>query len=103
MLNNQIIAAEAIDDHRLHIRWSDGFEGDVDFADMMDRGVMTALRDPELFRSVQVDPESRTIFWMHPDGHVLDFCPDALRAKIDPRLARYIERLAAKYADDAAE
>lgn len=48
----------------------------MDLAPLLDfTGVFEALRDPELFARVRVNPEIRTIVW--PNG--ADLCPDVLR------------------------
>ena len=70
-----IVAANAIGDYRLHLRFEDGIEGVVDLAtDLSFRGVFEPMRDPAWFAQVRVDPELGTVVW--PNGTDLD--PDVL-------------------------
>jgi hypothetical protein len=57
--------------HKLHLVFADGSEGDVDVARLIDfRGVFEPLRDVREFQRVYVDPEAGTIVW--PNGADLD-------------------------------
>lgn len=72
-----ITGVEVIGDYRLRLTFEDGTVGDVDFSGRDWRGVFEALRDPEYFARVTVDPEAGTITW--PDG--LDMAPEPLYAE----------------------
>ncbi|MGQ0702992.1 MAG: DUF2442 domain-containing protein [Gemmatimonadales bacterium] len=63
----------------LSLRFTDGTQGEVDLGPMIRgrSGVFTALKDPEFFAQVQVDPEAGTVVW--PNGVDLD--PDVLYHK----------------------
>lgn len=65
---------EVVDDHRLHLSFEDGVEGELDFANRDWRGVFEPLRDPSYFKLVEVDPELGTIVW--PNG--ADLAPETL-------------------------
>jgi hypothetical protein len=74
-----IVAAKALADYRLHLRFEDGVEGVVDLAAHLSfRGVFEPLRDPDYFAQVCVDPELGTVSW--PNGADLD--PDVLYGRI---------------------
>ena len=74
-----IVAAKALGDYRLHLRFEDGVEGVVDLAPHLSfKGVFEPLRDPAYFAQVRVDPEMGTVAW--PNGADLD--PDVLYARI---------------------
>ena len=74
-----IVAAEALGDYRLHLRFEDGVEGVGDLAhDLSFRGVFEPLRDPANFTQVRVDLELGTVAW--PNGADLD--PDVLYRRI---------------------
>lgn len=61
-------------EHRLWLRFEDGAEGEIDFSGRSWNGVFAPLRDPEFFKSVEIDPELRTIVW--PNG--ADIAPETL-------------------------
>ena len=89
-----IVAAQALGDYRLHLRFEDGVERMVDLGPHLSfHGVFEPLHDPAFFALVRVDPELGTVAW--PNGADLD--PDVLYARItgapilleqDVRLAR---------------
>jgi hypothetical protein len=60
----------------VRLEFSDGVTGDVDCSFLLDQGLGTALRDPEYFRQVTIDPELGTVVW--PNG--LDPAPSVLRS-----------------------
>jgi len=64
---------------RLHLRFDDGVEGDVDIAQMVGfDGVFAPLRQADEFARVTVNPEIGTICW--PSGADLD--PSVLYSRI---------------------
>ncbi len=57
--------------YTLHLRFGDGVEGEVDLERLIRfEGVFAAIRAPEVFAAVRVDPELGTIVW--PNGADLD-------------------------------
>ncbi len=76
---NDIVAVQPTDNYRLHLRFDDGTEGEVDIAAMISfEGIFAPLKTQAEFRKVSVDPELGTICW--PNGADLD--PDVLYAKV---------------------
>ncbi len=74
-----IVAAEALPDHRLRLTFEDGISGEVDVAALVAfEGVFAPLADPAHFKAVSVDAESGTVVW--PGGADLD--PDMLYALV---------------------
>jgi len=64
-----IVYAQALDEHRLRIRFEDGIEGDVDVRKLVDfAGVFAPLSDPAYFSRVTV--EAGSVAW--PNGADLD-------------------------------
>jgi hypothetical protein len=74
-----IVEARIIDGYRIHLRFEDGVEGDVDISGLIRfEGVFAPLRDPKEFARIAVNLETGTICW--PNGADLD--PDVLYAQI---------------------
>lgn len=74
-----IVSARATEDHKIHIRFEDGVEGEVDLAEIIRfEGVFAPLADPVEVRKVRVDSDLGTVCW--PGGADLD--PDVLYARI---------------------
>lgn len=77
-----IIEVQALEGHRLCLRFADGVEGDVDLDTIVHwEGVFASLADPERFAEVHVNPELGTIVW--PNGADID--PDVLYAAVTGR------------------
>lgn len=66
-----VVAVTSVGPHRLHLEFSDGVKGELDFSDViMFEGVFAPLRDPAVFALARVDPEAGTVVW--PNGVDLD-------------------------------
>lgn len=72
-----VTGVEVLRDQMLRLTFADGVVGDVAFDRAQWRGVLAPLADPEFFKQVSVDPESRTITW---PGE-LDLAPEPLYAE----------------------
>lgn len=72
----RITAVEVRGPYLLHLRFTDGSEGEVDLGPMLrgHGGLFIPFQDPAFFAQVQVDHEAGTIVW--PNGVDLD--PDVL-------------------------
>ncbi len=70
----RIVAANALNNYRLHVRFDDGVEGEIDLSKLVGHGIFEAWSDPGFFARVEVDPQTRTVAW--PGG--IDLCPDQL-------------------------
>jgi hypothetical protein len=74
-----IVEVKPLTSFRLHVRFEDGVEGEVDLKELVHfEGVLAPLRDEARFTEVRVHPELGTVYW--PNGADLD--PDVLYAKI---------------------
>jgi len=73
-----IVEARPLGGYRVHLRFEDGVEADVDLGELIRfDGVFAPLRDPARFAELRVHPELGTICW--PGGADLD--PDVLYAR----------------------
>jgi hypothetical protein len=76
-----VIAAEAVDSHRLILTFEGGEQREIDLAAIIPfQGVFAPLRDETYFRRVQVNSDIGTIVW--PNG--ADICPDVLYERSTP-------------------
>ena len=69
--------AHYIQAYTIHIRFSDGTEGDVDLGGELYGEVFEPLKDQALFRQFIVHPDFHTLSW--PNG--ADFAPEFLYEK----------------------
>jgi hypothetical protein len=80
---HDVTDVQVLGHYRLRLTFSDGLVGDVDLSHLRSRsGVFEALRDPEYFAQVRVDPEIGTITW----ASGADLAPEVLyeRASAHP-------------------
>ncbi len=76
---NDVVAATALGDYRVHLVFEDGIEGDLDLAHWLNfKGVFEPLLDPDYFARVRVNPDIGTVTW--PNGADLD--PDVLYERV---------------------
>ena len=74
-----IVEVRPLDGYRLHLRFEDGVNGDIDVSDLIRfEGIFAPLRDPHFFQQVRVHPELGVICW--PNGADLD--PDVLYSRV---------------------
>lgn len=71
----RIEAVELVGPFELRLRFNDGTTRLVDLEAVLTGPVFLALRDPEFFSRVALDPVAGTVVW--PNG--ADFAPDYLR------------------------
>jgi hypothetical protein len=75
-----VVEVEVLEPYRLRLRFGDGLTGEVDVARLVRfEGVFAALRAPQAFATVRVEPELGTIVWSN--GADLDAA--VLRAAIE--------------------
>ena len=76
-----VTKVEPLGDLRLRLTFEGGERREVDLGELVPLdGVFEALKDPDFFRSVRVEPDVGTIVW--PNG--ADVCPDVLYEKSRP-------------------
>jgi len=75
-----ILKAEPLGGYLLRLTFNDGLVREVDCSFLLHGTLGEPLRDLDYFRSVEVDPEARTIVW--PNG--LDPDPDVLHGDFGP-------------------
>lgn len=74
----EVTAAEYLDGHRVRVRFSNGEAGTVDLADALWGPTFEPLRDPAVFRRLEVSPVLHTIRWENG----ADFAPEFLHDKM---------------------
>jgi hypothetical protein len=74
----RLVSAEYMRDFTIHLRFSDGTEGDVDLRDELDGEVFSPLKDVEFFKRFRMNSELHTLDW--PNG--ADFAPEFLYEKM---------------------
>ncbi len=74
----RVIDANYVDNYILHIRFSDGSEGEVDFENELDGEIFELLKDISYFRKFTVNQELHTVVW--PNG--ADFAPEFIYEKL---------------------
>jgi Protein of unknown function (DUF2442) len=72
----RVLEVKTTEGCRVWLRFEDGVEAEVDFADMVERpGFYSGpLKDPDYFRQVDIYPGGHGIFWPNE----ADVCPDTL-------------------------
>ncbi len=74
----RVIEAKYVRNYVIHIRFSDGTEGDIDLTEELEGEIFEPLKDISYFKRFKVDPELHTIVW--PNG--ADFAPEFLYEKL---------------------
>ena len=74
----RVVEAKLVHDFTLHLRFSDGTEGDVDLGPELEGEIFQPLKDATFFKRFTVHPEFHTITW--PNG--ADFAPEFLYDKL---------------------
>ena len=62
----------------IKITYSDNVVITADFKELLEKGVMTLLKNPAVFGQVQIGNKGRSIVWQEQN---IDFCADSLRLK----------------------
>ena len=70
----RVISVDALGGYRLRVGFDDGSTQVINFEPILEGEIFGALRAPELFGAVKVDPEQGTLVW--PNG--ADFDPATL-------------------------
>lgn len=74
----RVIEAKYVRNYVIHIRFSDGAEGDIDLTKELEGEIFEPLKNISFFKRFRVDPELHTIVW-HNDA---DFAPEFLYEKL---------------------
>ena len=77
-----VVEVRPLGGYRVHLRFEDGLEGDLDLGDLIEfQGVFAPLRDEKEFAKVRLNSELGTVVW--PNGADLD--PDVLYSSLSGR------------------
>ncbi|MGH9321731.1 MAG: DUF2442 domain-containing protein [Vicinamibacteria bacterium] len=74
----RVTEARWVRDFVIHLRFSDGLEGEVDLRDELDGPVFEPLQDVEVFRAFGLQPELHTVVWQNG----ADFAPEFLHSRV---------------------
>ena len=74
----RIADARYVQDYTIHLRFTDGIEGDVDLREELYGEIFEPLKDRAFFRQFAVHPEFHTLAW--PNG--ADIAPEFLYEKV---------------------
>ena len=77
----RVKSVRALDDFVVHVEFTNGTEREIDVSKYFHGPVIDEIRsDPQLFRSVRVDPTSKTLSW----DNGADIDPDTLYYELTP-------------------
>jgi hypothetical protein len=83
---NQIIAIEPnSNNYSIKITYSDNNFIIAQFDDLLEKGIMSILKNPSVFNTVKIGNKGRSIIWHYYD---IDFCADSLRLKFSNHLKK---------------
>jgi hypothetical protein len=68
--------------YTIKITYSDNVTVIAEFKELLEKGIMTSLKNPVVFNQVQIGHKGRSIIWKEQD---IDFCADSLRLKFSPQ------------------
>jgi len=74
------VTAAALPDYKIHLKYSDGVNGEVDLSHLVGKGVFSVWSDQETFREVSLGDHGQ-IRW----SDEIELCPDALYLEITAR------------------
>jgi hypothetical protein len=78
----RIVSAEAVIQGVLKVRWNDDYAAVVDLRPVIARGgLLSHLRDPDMFRRVAVGEHGHAVLWMTGEGEEIDLGSDSLRQR----------------------
>jgi Protein of unknown function (DUF2442) len=87
----RLVSAVPIGEYRLRLSYSDGFVGEVDFADTVTKGgIFAFMKDHDRFKTVQVAHNGSALLWVDDAGDDIDFCADAQRIKAEANAVKHM-------------
>jgi hypothetical protein len=87
----RLVSAAPIGEYRLRLSYSDGFVGEVDFADTVAKGgIFAFMKDSDRFKAVQVAHNGSALLWVDDAGDDIDFCADAQRMQAEANAVKHM-------------
>lgn len=80
MFYNVKVIEQNAQNYSIKLIYNDDVTICIDFNELLEKGVMKQLKNPNIFNQVQIGNKGRSIIWKEYD---IDFCADSLRLKIN--------------------
>lgn len=80
-------------DYRVHVRYAENIQADIDFSDMLTHPFYAPLRNKALFKQVRVDPETQVLVW---PGEI-DVAPEITFERALQAVGRHTETLSSAH------
>ena len=74
---NRPVEVKPLDSYKIWIKYMDGEHGVIDLGEFAEKGVFSAWKDYNFFKSVKIGTAGE-IMW----GDIIDLCPDALYLRL---------------------
>lgn len=78
----RVMRAEYLGEYRIHLRFADGAEGDVDLSAELYGEVFEPLKDKDLFRRFSIHPDFGTLVWANGADIAPEFLYEKLRLPV---------------------
>ncbi len=74
-----VVCVKHLHDYTIHVVFNDGASGEVDLSLELEGEVFAPLKDNALFKTVKVDPLTRTVAWDNGADMAPEFLYDLVR------------------------
>jgi hypothetical protein len=78
----RLVQATYLDDYRIHLRFADGTQGEVDLGAELYGELLEPLKNKALFRQFTIHPEFQTLTWANGADIAPEFLFEKLRLPV---------------------